>query len=84
MVRNTRWKYVHYQGLRPQLFDMQEDPQELHDLGADPIFATVRGELKDRLADWLMTRKRRITLDNATVERTTEGWKALDMQIGVW
>ena len=84
MVRNARWKYVHYQGLRPQLFDMQEDPQELHDLGADPIFATVRGELKDRLADWLMTRKRRITLDNATVERTTEGWKALDMQIGVW
>jgi arylsulfatase A-like enzyme len=84
MVRTSRWKYVHYQGLRPQLFDMAEDPDEVHDRGSDPSLHHVRAELKDRLSDWLMTRKRRITLDNATVERTTEGWKNLDMQIGVW
>ena len=84
MVRTERWKYVHYQGLRPQLFDMRDDPQELCDLGADSALEPVRRQLKDRLADWLMTRKRRVTLDNATVERTTEGWKNLDMKIGVW
>lgn len=84
MVRDVRWKYVHYQGLRPQLFDLQQDPDELDDLGADPAYGTVRSEMKGRLADWLMTRKRRTTIDNATVEKTTEGWKKLDMQIGVW
>lgn len=85
MVRDARWKYIHYQGLRPQLFDMSADPQEIHDLGEDPAYADVRSAMKDRLADWLMERKRRITIDNAAVEQTTEGWKGLgNMKIGVW
>ena len=36
MVRDARWKYVHWQGFRPQLFDLHNDPQEYFDLGADP------------------------------------------------
>ena len=31
MVRSGRWKLVYYHGERPQLFDLQEDPHELHD-----------------------------------------------------
>jgi len=85
MVRDARWKYIHYQGYRPQLFDMRDDPQEIHDLGEDPQYEDVRRRMKDRLADWLMERKRRTTIDNATVEQTTEGWKNLGfMKIGVW
>jgi choline-sulfatase len=34
MVRWDRWKYVHYVGKPPQLFDLQSDPQELTDLAA--------------------------------------------------
>ena len=33
MVRWQDWKYVHYVGMRPQLFDLQADPDENHDLG---------------------------------------------------
>ena len=85
MVRTERWKYVCYQGLRPQLFDLREDPLELHDLGLRPEFAGVCRDMKDRLADHLMARKCRTTVDHATVERTTEGWKTLGfMKIGVW
>jgi arylsulfatase A-like enzyme len=33
MVRSERWKYLAYDGFRPQLFDLLNDPQELRDLG---------------------------------------------------
>jgi choline-sulfatase len=36
LVRHGRFKYVHYVGMRPQLFDLAADPQERRDLGQDP------------------------------------------------
>ena len=44
MARTDRWKYVHHQGLRPQLFDLADDPMELVDRGDDPALAGVRRE----------------------------------------
>ena len=35
MVRWRNWKYIHYSGLPPQLFDLETDPDELVDLGSD-------------------------------------------------
>ncbi|WP_397475189.1 sulfatase-like hydrolase/transferase [Pusillimonas sp.] len=84
MVRDHEWKYVHYMGYRPQLFDMRDDPDELVDLGADPAHEQTRHLMKAKLFEWLLTRKRRTTVDHQTVERQTEGWKQVDMKIGVW
>ena len=39
MLRNGRWKYIHYVGFEPELFDLENDPDELTNLGADPAFA---------------------------------------------
>jgi len=36
MVRTRRWKYVDWTDLRPQLFALENDPLEFHDLGLDP------------------------------------------------
>ena len=36
MVRWQNWKYVHYAGLPPQLFDLAADPGEMWDRGLDP------------------------------------------------
>ena len=36
MLRKDRYKYIHYVGFAPQLFDLHEDPEELNDLAADP------------------------------------------------
>jgi choline-sulfatase len=43
MVRKGRWKFHYYVRYRPELFDLDTDPEELHDLAADPAHAeTVR------------------------------------------
>jgi len=53
MLRTERWKYIHMQGYRPQLFDMIADPDECHDLGGDPAFADLVATLSARvLAGW--------------------------------
>ncbi len=33
MIRKGRWKYIYYVGMKPQLFNLIEDPEELNDLG---------------------------------------------------
>ena len=41
MVRTERWKYTAFNGFRPMLFDLENDPQEQTDLGADPAYTAV-------------------------------------------
>ncbi|MBI3972286.1 MAG: sulfatase-like hydrolase/transferase [Chloroflexi bacterium] len=41
MIRNERYKYVHYVDYPPQLFDMENDPDETHDLAGDLQHADV-------------------------------------------
>jgi arylsulfatase A-like enzyme len=51
MIRSKKWKYVFYEGFRPQLFDLENDPRELVDRGADPALASVRAEYDERLSN---------------------------------
>jgi len=39
MIRHGRYKYVHYVGMPPMLFDLSADPYERKDLGRDPAYA---------------------------------------------
>lgn len=41
MIRHGRYKYVHYAGLPPMLFDLEADPGERIDLGPDPQYSSV-------------------------------------------
>ena len=54
MLRREQWKYCWYADERPSLFDLAEDPGELHDLAADGaaarrVAAELDAELRD---DW--------------------------------
>ncbi len=49
MLRTLRHKYVHYVGAPPQLFDLEADPEELHDLGTANSAADLRAGLEVRL-----------------------------------
>ena len=59
MVRNLRWKYVHYQGFDAQLFDLENDPNELADLGTDSKYQTVREYMMQCISKWQDSLKRR-------------------------
>lgn len=84
MVRTERWKYIHWQGMRPQLFDLAADPLEQIDLGGRSGHASVESELRERLHDWLATAKRRTTVSDAEVERRTDGHRGHGIHIGIW
>ena len=44
MLRFGKWKYCHYVGVPPQLFDLEADPEELVDLAGDARFAATLAE----------------------------------------
>jgi choline-sulfatase len=48
-IRNGRFKYIHYVKYRPQLFDLESDPDETHDLAADPGHAALRDACEAKL-----------------------------------
>lgn len=84
MLRTERWKYIEYDGFRPQLFDLERDPREQSDLGEDPQYETVRGEMHERLFDWMRSRRMRVTLSDAEVEQRTDSHKKRGFLFGVW
>ncbi len=44
MLRFGRWKFCHYVAFRPQLFDLDNDPEELTDLAGEPRHAATLAE----------------------------------------
>ncbi len=50
MVRKGPWKYIYYAGLAPQLYNLEDDPEELHDLGVNPKYGDVRDAFAEELA----------------------------------
>ncbi len=60
MVRDRRWKYIHYHGFGYQLFDLENDPDELNDLGRGEPAQPVARRMKDALVEWHYSLKRRV------------------------
>ena len=53
MLRSGRYKLIWHWGHPEQLFDLQTDPDEQHDLASDPGHAGVLAVLRARLlAEW--------------------------------
>ena len=90
MVRSERWKYLVYDGFRPQLFDLLNDPQELNDLGEDPAYAAVREEHAGYLFEWMRGLKRRTTISHPEIDLRGQRFRYGEpetekvVQIGVW
>lgn len=83
MVRDERWKFVHWSGFRPQLFDLAEDPDEYHDLGVDPRYEHVRLLMSQRLLDWSLGLKRRTCVDHDRIAAMTDNLPK-GIHIGQW
>lgn len=49
MIRHGKYKYIHYTGLPPMLFDLEADPHERDDLGRNAALAGVVAECEAAL-----------------------------------
>lgn len=83
-VRQGRWRYVYWLEAPEQLYDLETDPHEMHDLGREASTASVRQALRDTLLDWLARRKRRTTLTDEQVETFTHAHKQAGVYFGQW
>jgi arylsulfatase A-like enzyme len=84
MICTADWKYIFYEGFRPQLFHLAEDPSEQNDLGTDPAHQAQRALLHEELFHWLRNRRMRTTLSHEVVEQRTGKAKARGFYFGVW
>lgn len=67
MVANTRWKYIYAEGFRPMLFDLENDPNDLTDLGTSAEHEPIRQEMFEALSAWARRLSQRTTMSPADV-----------------
>jgi arylsulfatase A-like enzyme len=54
VIRGQRYKYVHFAALPPLLFDLHDDPAELHNRATDPQYLPIVLEFAQRMLSWRM------------------------------
>ncbi|MFZ3032439.1 MAG: alkaline phosphatase family protein [Parvibaculum sp.] len=54
IIRDERWKYVHFTKLPPLLFDLDADPQEFKNLANDPAYTPKLLEMTQKMLSWRM------------------------------
>lgn len=85
MVATHDWKLIHAEGgYPPMLFDLQNDPDELNDLGRDPAYAAQRSALYGHLHTWALRMSQRITVSDAEIIATREGPNGTGVVLGVY
>ena len=67
MVANTRWKYIYAEGFRPMLFDLENDANELNDLGTSAEHELIRQEMFEALSAWARRLSQRTTMSPTDV-----------------
>ena len=69
MIADKRWKFMHADGgFRPMLFDMENDPGELNDLGDSVQHEEVIQKMYDRLSQWARRPSQRTTKPNDEIK----------------
>ena len=84
MVREKKWKYAYFNGFDPQLFDLENDPKELNDLGKDPKYSETRERLFRKLFEWISERQIRKTISKDVIAERTGSSKKRGYLFGVW
>lgn len=84
MVFDGRWKAVIAKGFPDMLFDLENDPDELHDLGTDPAHAEVRAHLRECILDWALRASNRITVTDERIDAIWDKEADVGILIGYW
>ncbi|MEP5761745.1 MAG: alkaline phosphatase family protein [Litoreibacter sp.] len=84
MIRTDAWKYVHFTGFPPQLFDLKNDPGEFDDLGTLTGYEEIRNDMHKRLLSRLTARKNRVALSDEAANVMANTEEKSGILIGYW
>ncbi|MEP4196106.1 MAG: sulfatase-like hydrolase/transferase [Aliishimia sp.] len=71
MVTDARYKLITFGGgIRPMLFDLEEDPNELVDLGENAAYSEVIARLTEAVNTWARRPAQRTTITNERLRQT--------------
>ncbi len=61
VIRDKHWKYVHFADptMKPMLYDLQNDPDEFHDLGESPEHRDILLAYSQKMLSWRMQNENR-------------------------
>ena len=59
VIRDRRYKYVHFTALPPLFFDLETDPQEFHNLARDPAHQGLLLDYAQKMLSWRMAHDER-------------------------
>jgi len=79
VLRGDRYKYVHFAGLPPLLFDLHDDPHEFRNRANDPSYLPVVLDCAQRMLSWRMrhdeqTLTHMALTSKGVVERAAPRW----------
>lgn len=85
MCADQRWKFVYAEGFRPMLFDLENDPNELTDLGAssEAEHVAICKVMRERIFEWARQPHARTTHTFEFLESITDA-EPPGVIIGVW
>jgi arylsulfatase A-like enzyme len=84
MVFDGRWKYIHVELMRPLLFDLKTDPDELHDLGDSAEHLDQINRLRELHFEWARQHHSRITRSPKIIEKMAAGKEPPGIYIAYW
>jgi hypothetical protein len=85
MIADTRWKLIHFEGgHRPMLFDLENDPDELCDLGDREDHAEIIAALYNKLFAWTRRPSQRTTRSEEQLRAMRTGSRGRGVIIGVY
>jgi arylsulfatase A-like enzyme len=84
MIADERWKLVHAPGFRPMLHDLELDPSEFRDLGAEPALEHVRRRLMGALHAWGLRLSQRTTISDQQIRDRRGASQRRGILTGVW
>ncbi len=85
MIFDGRWKYIRCEGFAPILFDLQNDPQELCDIGRSQAaeHIDIRTRMEKALLSWSLQHHTRITATADVLKRQGNAAE-VGILIGFW
>ena len=54
VIRSSHYKYIHFTSLPPLFFDLQDDPEERHNLANDPRYHSQVLDMSQKMLSWRM------------------------------